>query len=458
MRNACIATLLLSLSASALLVPEAAAQEGPAKEGAAQEGIADFTAGAQALQRGDHAAAEPLLERAAAAMPGQPDVLTLLGIARFHLERYAEADRALMRAIAGRTRYMSRALYYRGMTLAALGQRRAAEQQFARIASAYPNTPEAAQLRASRTPAPISAPSSDAPGPKAALRAPPQPPRAAEAGRWWNALAMQSVNYDTNPTRASYDFRSSQSFADDQYLFTYLALGATIPGTAIDLRASGSWTNYLHTPDLDFIVVGGDVGITLPVAKATVAPRYQLQEMWLEDGYFGEKHQVSVGMRGQGWGYDLELTPYAALKRYADQYRDLDGTDLGARGQVSRGFRELPLLRRVTLSGGVDDASARREHYGWLAGNLGAGLSFGLGWSLTLDLATDYRWRAYDAAPPGGDEARLDRRANWSATLSRPLLVWLHAQLSVDYTWNESSLTGYSYESTITGINLVAIY
>lgn len=447
MRSARTVVALLALVASA------AAQEAPA----APDGIADFTAGARALQRGDHAAAEPLLARAAAAMPGQPDAFALLGIARFHLGRYAEADRALMRAIAGGTRYMPRALYYRGMTLAALGQRRAAEQQFAHIATAYPASPEASQLRAS-APASPTGTLLDAPGPHPAPRTPPQPPRPVEAGRWWNLLAMQSASYDTNPTRASYDFRSSEAFTDDQYLFSYLALGVTIPGTAIDLRATGSWTNYLRTPDLDFLSAGGEIGVTVPIAGATVAPRYQLQEMWLESGYFGEKHQISVPIRALIGGYDLELAPYAALKRYAAEYRDLDGAEAGMRAEVARGFRTVPLLRRLALSGGWDDASAQRAEYGWIEGDLGGSARVALGWSLTLDLAAGCRWRSYDQPPSGISETRLDRRWNWSATLSRPLLAWLHAQVIVDYTWNASSLPGYGYESTITGINLVAIH
>ena len=127
MRAVVLATLLVSASLVAR----------------AEDAERHFVKGAAHLARSEWAAAEESLSLALEGLPEHPDVLALLGMARYHLGKYRQAADDLTASLRGGTRYRTRVLYYLGLASSMSGEEAKAQRTFTRLLDDHPSSPEA---------------------------------------------------------------------------------------------------------------------------------------------------------------------------------------------------------------------------------------------------------------------------------------------------------------------------
>ncbi|MBA2481784.1 MAG: tetratricopeptide repeat protein [Planctomycetes bacterium] len=396
--------------------------------------VAAYTEGAAALREGRWLDADAGFTRVLARWPEQADALALAGMARYHIGRYRAATEALHAALDHGTRYEARAWYYLGLAHNALHETEDARDAFHELASRFPRSPESAQI---------------------ATLAP-----ATSAGTTCSLLAVANLTYDTNPRR--YQPGPGLSSSDpDWFTFAFASLTVPLPDSSVEFKGVFSWTNYLATDDLDLYTAGAEVAGRIASDAASFVPRYAAQGLWLDGGeFFGMKHQASLVWH-QDWGAGIssEATPSFSLNRYANRYNGLDGVDSALRTVISWNAREGGLLRRIALTGGIDENLTYARYEGWFEWDLEGSVRCELPWRATLDLAAGVRDRGYRApSPVQPGTIRRDIRLAKTGTVTRPVGDLTHVQLTVSHADNESNVSDYTYRQWLAGVSVIIAY
>ncbi len=400
-----------------------------------------FRAGAAALGEEDWERAEEHFSTARQTWGDHPDILALLGIAHARQGEYHEAIVVLGQAVEGETRYLPRALYELGISHSALGNDRAAQSCFQRLAEDHPGSPEAKRL-AERTGRKLPT------IPLAEARR-----RTVELGeKDWRCLGHLGLYYDSTPAQRS-------GGADEDVLARAIAWGRLPLGSpSLMLEGGIQYKKYLNTNDFDTGNIHAGIEGDLSLSVGSISPAYDLDLTWVGGDFFQARNQMEVE-----WEYHcledclLELTPYLAYRWHASDYDGLDGYEYGAESRMTWQVDWQP-LDHVTAGLLIDRYHADNGYAGWSEGAFDCAARWRLPWSARLDSEVAYRIRDYEGKDPGRQRKRDDTRLSCSLHY-RQLLGkrWLG---TVSIAWRDysSNIDLYDYDQFFIGAGIGFVY
>ncbi len=303
--------------------------------------------GLAALGRGDWQAAAAAFDRVVATMPADADAWVLLGIARWHQGRAADALQALDRALPGHPSLEARARYYRALALTDLARDGEAADEFARIVEAFPSSEEAARIRTATTPAPV--PPASRPQPTA-------------TDQTWHLDAGTALVWDSNPDRLDPD--QVEDPRSDWMVDTYATLRWTGWSRRVGAMVAGRSEDYARRDDLDAIAAQGRLWFGV-VADETDDVRIggSTTRSWLGHQPFRWRHAAELG-----WWHGLDANrsawceaSVASVRHDQEEDAGLDGpeyrADLGLLWEAADGGMLRSLEGRI--GGGYGSAEQR---------------------------------------------------------------------------------------------------
>jgi tetratricopeptide (TPR) repeat protein len=400
----------------------------------AEEAETLFLKGAGQLARSQWAAAEESLSQALERLPGHPDILALLGMARYHRGRYRRAADDLSAALRGDTRYRARALYCLGLALSMSGEEARARRTFARLLDEHPSSPEADRVRGA-----------------AAFWRRDEPQPETRPGS-----VLLSAGYDTHATR-SVDVPTASGFQGDGFLSVFASSRTPIGEEGAQLGASLLWRDYSALDEFDYFTFSGRVELGRRAGeRLSLRPFAGGRWSWLggdrfEDGYSAGLRLVREPERG--WTVDVDAS--AALMLHGRLYSGLDGTEVGGNARLLHGGESF----RTGLVARGRRVSADLAYLGYLEGEGGLAVSLvAASGKLMLDLEGGAGSRLYDDVNPTYATRREDAHAYVRATVV--LSVWKHVFLQAHGTCvrHESNVSNYVYDQFVGSVGVVSSF
>lgn len=383
-----------------------------------------FLAGAEHLDRGEYVEAEAALE----GIPGHPDALLLLGIARYHLGRHGDALESLEAALEGGTRYEARGLYYLGMARSMLGKEEEAASAFARLIQDHPESPEVQGLLSLR--ADVEEQESPA-----------------------SAIFMASVGYDSNAAQAADLPTATDPEADGFWDGALLGRYGSDEGPFL-LRGGVSWKDFFRASTYDLITARLQGEVTgYPAADHQVRPLAGVSHTWL--GGQDHENRLEVGATwqvGQESPRPLELSLTEAFKTFSrEEYEGLDGRVFTATGETIHPVGPTEIGLAVEY---VDD-TAEETYLGYRFWQGSVLLRFDLPSDSLVDLEAGGRGRSYKDISPTYGERRRD--AGWfvEGTFIQSIVGGFLVRVRAAYLSNRSSIDDFTYDQVVGSLGVM---
>jgi tetratricopeptide (TPR) repeat protein len=400
----------------------------------ADEAERHFVKGAAHLARSEWAAAEESLAEALEGLPGHPDVLALLGMARYHRGKHRQAAEDLAASLRGGTRYRPRALYYLGLASSMSGEDAEARRTFARLLDDHPSSPEADRVRdtaASRT-------SSD------------EPP---ETGR---RSVLLSAGYDTHATRSA-DVPTASGLLGDSFLSAYASSRSPVGESGGELDVSLLWRDYSDVDEFDYLMFSGRVELGRSAGeRPALRPFAGVQWSWLGGDRFEDRY--SAGLRlarepKQGWTADVAASAAALL--HGRLYAALDGFDVGADARLLRGRDKF----RAGVVARAKSVSADTAYLGYSEGEGGLALRrIAASGKAMFDFEAGLGRRLYYAVNPSYVARREDAQMYVRASVTRSIGEHVFLRGHATYIHHDSNVPSYVYDQFVGSVGVVSSF
>lgn len=277
--------------------------------------------------------------------------------------------------------------------------------------------------------------------------------RAAQAERAVSALALVSLEYDSNVLREPETSVSAPAGRDDFSHLLFMFVETSSPRRCVTGRFNAFSKDYRRFHDLDMLGLSGGVecGFQGPVARWSAG--YQYQHYWLEQASFLAIHALEGRLRiGRSTSRRLDLTYRLSTKGFRTPLADLDGRqhDVSAawRSQDAAWWRRWEGKLRGTF-----ENSGRREA-------IYRGVSVEAAWKplgprdVELALRPSLRYRRYEPAQAG-------RREDWlqSASVRVSRLFSRRWLAEVEYRWerNLSSREVFRYRKSVVSTSVALV-
>jgi tetratricopeptide (TPR) repeat protein len=433
-----IPIMLLSLVSSA---------EGSEKEYFLKKGL-------EALRQRDWAYAEGNLQMAVGQDPFDPDARFFLGVALHHQGQYSKSVAELTRAIDGRTRHLPRALYYRAMAYAELGQQEKAKLDFQRILQNFFFSPEAQKVREAvkrqlempKTEAPQKQPMNDVPK----VRIPEPVPGVSP----WTTFLSQSISYDSNVLLDSSDRYTvgKEDLISQTLLYTRWNPRATPRWAA---HYSGFLTRYQDQDQLDSMGNSGGGSYRQELgSEEFFEVGYRYTHLALDDNPFQHVHNLT-GMR------QFQVQPLQKIWLSSEvQHRDFRGARydpldsdgfLFHLGSVWNRTQEAQTTGQITA--GIEDADHDYQDFQVVEGM--ARSDHPLPWrDLRNGIQFSLREHRYGATHPSFGKRRRDVQWQAGADFLKPISEHLLLELDLKLEENRSNIDWFHYRKKIVSLQL----
>jgi len=422
-----IAKLILLACVVSSLVPAAAFGEEPAED--------DIGKGLRLMRSGRWGEAEKLFLQAARLRPGDPDITALLGISRYHLGKYALAEKNFAFALSKGTQYRARILYYRGMGLGVLGYDASARMHFERLLSEFPDSREAGKIRASAPPKKQ------------------EPRREKEKEKLKISVVLNAI-IDSNVSLTTEN-------NEDTLLFSFISARIGLDPAPLFLNFSFTAQEYLTEDDFDlyFITAGAEAKIEL-TKRDTINPAYSHKQYWLNFKSIdaGDSYEL-LWRRDWGKGWFSTARYRAGTNEYVDDdYETLTGGRKEAQVRIWKKYRGFGPPASIGVELCACDQTTKEDYFSY---ELSSGKIF---WKLDLSDKTEFSLemgledRDYDEINPNFGIRQSDAYFRAGASLLQQTSESAFFELSFDFVSVDSNIATYDCSRWRAGAGLILIF
>lgn len=237
----------------------------------------------------------------------------------------------------------------------------------------------------------------------------------------------------------------------DWFLHSLVSVVARLPRVPVVLKAGGWYRGYQELDGLDTASAYGGAALVLEAGKATFTPSYQYRATWIDGKDYLRTHRAELEWK-QDWGGPLETTlaPYRLLKEGSNENAGLTGHQDGIEAEASLYFRQVPLLRRLSLGGEWSDYEAddaARNRMDWLVrGSARVALTK----TTALEAIVSFNHREYTTT------AREDERIEYGLEISQRLGRWFSVMAGYHHTDNQSTTASSEYQQDVVIVGVTA--
>ncbi len=287
-----------------------------------------------------------------------------------------------------------------------------------------------------------------------------------EARKRWALAFSTGVQYDSNVAlkghgsslpddiRQQYDWRSVYSFAGE---YNFLKAG---PATG-SIGYSFYQNENAVLKEYDVQAQTARIGFGFEpskLLKTALIGSYEFSTMG-GDMFSETRSALASATINEGRGLSTEFDAKYSNESYYNvivqqQNRGMSGE--GWSGSISQAFPIGPLVKaRLGFEYEDFDARADWESYDMCKGF--AVLNASLPWKITVIGSGDFSARDYRfQREPTTGRHRREFESAYSVAVRRPILNWLSAEAGVTYVYNDSNVSFYTYDRTVTSVLLKA--
>lgn len=394
----------------------------------------EYVKGKTSLSKGKWTEAERHFTACLAENPDHADSHALLGMALYHKARHRESVGSLEKALALKTRYAARSLYYLGMAYAALGEKEKAENAFSRVIALYPSSSEARKL--GYIPADV----------KDAVRR-------GEAFAVKGTVITVDLGYDSNPTQVS---GGDSDFFLDLYATTEMA----VPRTYWTAGVSTFIEKFTDDSDNDFFSLTADLSRDFVLSDAGLLELIlQYERSW----YGSDDFESNPGLwliydrqLDRNWNSELRAG-FVSHSDLSDSEDSTDGLESAGRVRAYRKIRGWKLIDRIRLEAELVSQGSDTDYLGY------RDMSAGFEWRvlpadlMSVDMSIEYASRKYGDDHPVYEEQREDTSIEISLYLTYPLKDGLYLTAQLSHDTRSSNIDYYEEDETRLSAGLMYI-
>jgi hypothetical protein len=281
----------------------------------------------------------------------------------------------------------------------------------------------------------------------------------ADPNGWKVSLtAAADAGYDTNPTQGGIQSPNRTHGDPDTFVEGSASARLTLPTGPLPVVIANRADDreYSHQEADDHALIHSSIEVPIALGPATLAPKAAVDNEWYNHAYYDTT--TRLGLRWtQDWStaWSTDLVPFISRSTYRPPNRGEDGTEIGFETSATWWIPGRLTVRSLSIDAGLSHTDAHAIANSRTQALLGVNLDVRLGWH--IDGLLDLEWlpTRYHSPVAGRRDARSDRTFEIDASLTRPIVEELEAQLTLAITNDQSNRPAQQYHELVVSAGIV---